>query len=100
VFAAGLVLGLGGLIVSTARRSKLQNSGTRDACLLFTASAVLILIPAAAFASFDWRYHLPQLSLIPVAAMLGVHAASRRLSSASQPDRRHPEARPEQDRTA
>ena len=100
VFAAGLVLSLGGLIVSTARRGKLQNSATRDAGLLFTASAVLILIPAAAFAYFDWRYQLPQLSLIPVAAMLGVHAASRRLSSASQPDRRHPEAAPEQDRTA
>ena len=99
VFAAGLVLGLGGLIVSTARRSKLQNSGTRDAGLLFTASAVLILIPAAAFANFDWRYQLPQLSLIPVAAMLGAHSARRRLS-ASQPDRRHLEAGPKHDRTA
>jgi hypothetical protein len=78
VFAAGLVLGLGGLIVSTARRSKLQNSETRDAGLLFTASAVLILILPAAFANFDWRYQLPQLSLIPVAAMLGVQAARSR----------------------
>jgi hypothetical protein len=99
VFAAGLVLGLGGLIVSMTRRSKLQNSETRDAGLLFTASAVLILILPAAFANFDWRYQLPQLSLIPVAAILGVRAASR-LSSASQPDRRHPEAAPKQDRTA
>ena len=100
VFAAGLVLGLGGLIVSMARRSKLQNSATRDAGLLFTASAVLILIPSAAFANFDWRYQLPQLSLIPVAAMLGVHAANGRLSSAAEPDRKHPEGRPKQDRAA
>ncbi len=31
-----------------------------------------MLIPPAAFATFDWRYQLPQLSLIPVAAILGV----------------------------
>jgi len=72
VFAAGLVLGLGGLAVSQARR---RNKTTRDAGLLFTASAVLVLIPPAAFATFDWRYQLPQLSLIPVAAILGVRAA-------------------------
>ena len=75
VFAAGLVLGLGGLVVSQARR---RNKTTRDAGLLFTASAVLVLIPPAAFATFDWRYQLPQLSLIPVAAILGVHAARGR----------------------
>ncbi len=83
VFAAGLMLGLGGLIVSKTQRSKTQRSKTqdketRDADLLFTASAVLVLIPPAAFATFDWRYQLPQLSLIPVAAILGVHAARRR----------------------
>ena len=78
VFAAGLVLGLGGLIVSLARRSKLQDKETRYVGLLFTASAVLVLIPPAAFANFDWRYQLPQLSLIPVAAILGVQAARRR----------------------
>ena len=75
VFAAGLVLGLGGLVVSQARR---RNETTRDAGLLFTASAVLVLIPPAAFATFDWRYQLPQLSLIPVAAILGVRAARGR----------------------
>jgi hypothetical protein len=75
VFAAGLVLGMGGLVVSQARR---RNKTTRHAGLLFTASAVLVLIPPAAFATFDWRYQLPQLSLIPVAAILGVHAARGR----------------------
>jgi Dolichyl-phosphate-mannose-protein mannosyltransferase len=69
VFAAGLVLALTGLVVGTRRRS--QPKATRDACLLFTLSAVLVLIPPAAFAAFDWRYQLPQLSLIPVAAVLG-----------------------------
>jgi hypothetical protein len=39
----------------------------RPAGLLFTASAVLVLVPPAAFATFDWRYQLPQLVLIPLA---------------------------------
>jgi Dolichyl-phosphate-mannose-protein mannosyltransferase len=69
VFAAGLVLAVAGLVVGTRRRNKPR--ATRDGCLLFTASAVLVLIPAAAFATFDWRYQLPQLTLIPVAAVLG-----------------------------
>jgi Dolichyl-phosphate-mannose-protein mannosyltransferase len=69
VFAAGLVLALAGLVVAARRRDKPR--ATRDACLLFTASAVLVLIPPAAFATFDWRYQLPQLTLIPVAAVLG-----------------------------
>ena len=77
VFAAGLVLGLGGLVVSQARRSTVKDRRIRDAGLLFTASAVLVLIPPAAFATFDWRYQLPQLSLIPVAAVLGVAAIGR-----------------------
>ncbi|MGB6579602.1 MAG: phospholipid carrier-dependent glycosyltransferase [Streptosporangiaceae bacterium] len=80
VFAAGLVLGLGGLVAATARRGTKDRQGKqiRDAGLLFTASAVLMLIVPAAFATFDWRYQLPQLSLIPVAAILGVQAARSR----------------------
>jgi hypothetical protein len=27
-----------------------------------------VLIPPALFATFDWRYQLPQLTLIPIAA--------------------------------
>ena len=77
VFAAGLALALGGLVAAKARRRSAGDKATRDAGLLFTASAVLVLIPPAAFATFDWRYQLPQLSLIPVAALLGV----KRLSS-------------------
>ena len=69
VLAAGLVLALAGLAAGTRRRD--QPRTVRDACLLFTASAVLVLIPPAAFATFDWRYQLPQLTLIPVAAALG-----------------------------
>ena len=80
VFAAGLVLALGGLVAATARRGTKDRPGKqiRAAGLLFTASAVLVLIVPAAFATFDWRYQLPQLSLIPVAAILGVQAARSR----------------------
>ena len=92
VFAAGLVLALGGLIAGRARNS--QRKPARHAGLLFTVSAVLALIPTAAFGYFDWRYELPQLSLIPVAAILSVHAAGRRLTAASQPARRNPPAGP------
>jgi hypothetical protein len=76
VFAAGLLLGLGGLVISKVKRR--PDKAIRDAGLLFAASAVLVLIPPAAFATFDWRYQLPQLSLIPVAAVLGVAAIARR----------------------
>ena len=73
VFAAGLVLALAGLAVARARH---RDRATRHAGLLFTAGAVLVLVPPAVFATFDWRYQLPQLSLIPVAAILGVKAST------------------------
>ena len=66
VFAGGLGLALAGVIAGARRRDKRASEG-----LLFTASAVLVLIPPALFATFDWRYQLPQLTLIPVAAVLG-----------------------------
>jgi 4-amino-4-deoxy-L-arabinose transferase-like glycosyltransferase len=74
VFAAGLVLAVGGLIAGRVRGSR--GKAVRDAALLFTVSAVTVLVPAAAFGNFDWRYQLPQLSLIPVAAVLGIKRLS------------------------
>jgi hypothetical protein len=71
VFAAGLIVAVAGLAAGARRRTKPNSTTIRDACLLFTVGAVLVLIPPAVFATFDWRYQLPQLSLIPVAAVLG-----------------------------
>jgi hypothetical protein len=103
VLAAGLVLALGGLVTGRARgRTRGRASGgasgpdsgpdSSTATLLFTASAILILLPPAMFATFDWRYQLPQLSLIPVAAVLGSqvlgsHAIARRRSAGIQAGR-------------
>ena len=70
VLAAGLLAGLAGL--AGTRRSRRR--GVRSADLLFTAGAVAAIVAAAAFAPFDWRYQLPQLTLIPVAAAFGVMA--------------------------
>jgi 4-amino-4-deoxy-L-arabinose transferase-like glycosyltransferase len=91
VFAAGLVLALAALAVGRLRGPP---TAGRDACLLFTASAVLVLIPAAAFATFDWRYQLPQLTLIPVAAMLGLNMIISRLPASSPPGKSDPEDTP------
>ena len=79
VLAAGLLIGLAGL--AGTRRSRRR--GLRPADLLFNGTALAALIAAAAFAPFDWRYQLPQLTLIPVAAALGVMA----LAGAGPPDR-------------
>jgi hypothetical protein len=73
VLATGLLLALAGL--AGTRRSRRR--GLRSADLLFTGGAVAALVAAAAFAAFDWRYQLPQLTLIPVAAVLGITALSR-----------------------
>jgi Dolichyl-phosphate-mannose-protein mannosyltransferase len=88
VFAGGLLLGLAGLVIFT-RRSKQAQAG-----LLFTASAVLVLVPPALFATFDWRYQLPQLTLIPVAAILGLNTIISRVTSSSQRAESNPEATP------
>jgi Dolichyl-phosphate-mannose-protein mannosyltransferase len=63
LLAAGLVIGLAGGVMRRHQQA-----------LLFGVSAVAVLLPAAAFATFDWRYQLPQLTLIPVTAVLGITA--------------------------
>jgi hypothetical protein len=67
LLAAGLLVGLaGGAGLGRARRSRL-----RAPSLLITAGVAAAIFPPFLIATFDWRYELPQLSLIPVAAVLG-----------------------------
>jgi hypothetical protein len=73
VLAAALLVALAGLAGTRAR-----GRGLRTANVAFTGSAVAVLVAAAAFAPFDWRYQLPQLTLIPVAAVLGIMALAAR----------------------
>jgi hypothetical protein len=77
LFAAGLVLALGGLVFGRGEK----RAQHRNALLLFTVSAVAILLPPPLFSTFDWRYQLPQLSLIPVAAVLGADLIGSRSSA-------------------
>lgn len=73
LLAAGLVLGVAGMAgIGRARRS-----GLRAPCLLFTIGAIAAVESPFVIVTFDWRYELPQLSLIPVAAVLGVDGIGR-----------------------
>ena len=74
LLAAGLALGVAGMAgIGRARRS-----GLRAPCLLFTIGAIAAVEPPFIIATFDWRYELPQLSLIPIAAILGATALAGR----------------------
>jgi len=82
LLAAAVVLGLlGALGVGAARRS-----GLRSACFLFSASALVVLVTAAAVNQFSWRYQLPGLILLPPAAALGLVALTGRLRASTKAD--------------
>ena len=68
LLAAGLLLGTAGLAWTRRPRA----SGLRAPSLLFTTAVVAATMLPYLIGTFDWRYELPQLSLIPVAAALGV----------------------------
>lgn len=73
LLAAGLALGVAG----AAGLGRARQSGLRGPCLLFTVAVIAAVEPPFLVATFDWRYELPQLSLIPIAAVLGLTALTR-----------------------
>jgi hypothetical protein len=75
VFLFGLLAGLAGIF--TFRR---RDPGPALACLLVTGSAVAVLLGADLY-EFSWRYQLPALITLPVAAALGVTAVTRRIQA-------------------
>ena len=84
LLAAGLALGVAGM----AGLGRARRSGLRAPCLLFTIGAIAAVEPPFLVATFDWRYELPQLSLIPVAAVLGLAALTARAGDRTQPSGR------------
>jgi Dolichyl-phosphate-mannose-protein mannosyltransferase len=71
LLAAGLAAGVAGM-AGLGRRAR--RCGLRAPCTLFTLGAVATIVPPFLIATFDWRYELPELALIPAAAVLGVSA--------------------------
>ena len=69
VFLFGLLAGIGGIFTFRRRR----DSGPALACLLITGCAVAVLLGADLY-EFSWRYQLPALVTLPVAAAFGVTA--------------------------
>jgi hypothetical protein len=63
---------LGGCLLGGRRREHLVTAG---ACLLFTATAIILLLASDAY-EFSWRYQLPALILLPPAGILGAAAAT------------------------
>jgi hypothetical protein len=67
---AGLALGAVGM----AGMGRTRRSGLRGPCMLFTVGTIVVVENPFLITTFDWRYELPQLSLIPIAAMLALTA--------------------------
>jgi hypothetical protein len=92
VLAAGFLLGLIGMVgTRRTRRNRPARgspaSGHRSAAFLFLAVTATALVAAAVAAPFDWRYQVPQLTLIPLAAGFGVASLAgwRRPGPAEEP---------------
>jgi hypothetical protein len=92
VLAAMFVLGLaGGAGIGRARRS-----GLRAACLLPTVTGLVLLV-AADFFEYSWRYQLPALAVAPIGAALAVvaltqHEPATRAGRATRTDSSGPDA--------
>jgi hypothetical protein len=76
VFLFGLLAGLAGICTFRRRR----DAGPALACLLVTGSAVAVLLGADLY-EFSWRYQLPALITLPVAAAFGIMAVTRHIQA-------------------
>jgi hypothetical protein len=79
--------GLAGSVLVLIRRTRGARSRQMGlACLLFTATAVVVLL-APDVLEFSWRYQLPALITLPPAGVLGISAilASRREARGADP---------------
>jgi hypothetical protein len=79
LFLFGLLAGLAGIF--TYRRR--HDPGLALACLLTTGCAVAVLLGADLY-EFSWRYQLPALVTLPIAAAFGVTALARYVGARRQ----------------
>jgi hypothetical protein len=88
LYAALALLGVAGSIVGLVRRSRAdpRSRAAGLACLLFTLTAVVILLAPDVY-EFSWRYQLPAVFTLPPAGLLGLTAllGLRRAGQAKAP---------------
>jgi hypothetical protein len=75
VLLLSLLLGLAGIFTFGRRRDP---DNLSLACLLITGSAVAVLLGADLY-EFSWRYQLPALVTLPIAAAIGATAIARQV---------------------
>jgi hypothetical protein len=80
LLAVAALAGLAGSCMLGGRRR--EHTATATACLLTTASAIILLLASDAY-EFSWRYQLPALILLPPAGILGAAAISASLRDAA-----------------
>lgn len=88
LLALNLLAGLAGSALSMARRAgRPRKHQLALACLLFTLTAVTVLLVSDWF-EFSWRYQLPALVTLPPAGALGITALLTRPSARRSQDER------------
>jgi Dolichyl-phosphate-mannose-protein mannosyltransferase len=80
LLAVAALAGLVGSCMSGFLRR--ENTATATACLLTTATAIILLLASDAY-EFSWRYQLPALILLPPAGILGAAAIATAMRSAA-----------------
>jgi hypothetical protein len=73
LLAVAALAGLAGSCMLTLGGRRREHTATATACLLTTATAIILLLASDAY-EFSWRYQLPALVLLPPAGILGAAA--------------------------
>jgi hypothetical protein len=85
LMAAFAIAGLVGSLLVVVRRASPQRRQLTEACLLFFATGLTVLIVSDAF-QFSWRYQLPALVTLPPAGALGITVVLSYLYRRRHPD--------------
>ena len=85
LMAAFAIAGLVGSLLVFVRRASPQRRQLTEACLLFFATGLTVLIVSDVF-QFSWRYQLPALVTLPPAGALGITVVLSYLRRRRHPD--------------